>query len=188
MNSRVVAHEIVDGSLLGGLGRLEELDFLDGVFFEFGINSGLFLYLLKVGQLEVLLFLVPLVCLGGNLGGLVKGLHEFDELLVADGFLGGSEIHGAGRGGVFFGLGIGGGDPRSELAHVLDDRSCLPDIVVPACLCVVSIDTIFTQEVVVSAYACVADVFSKREEEKEIQKRRGQHGSIKAALLKQNMI
>ena len=131
MNSRVVAHEIVDGRFLGGLGRLEEFDFFDGVFFEFGVDGGLFLHLVHVGQLEVLVFLVPFVDFWRDFGRRVEFLQESDELLVADGFLGGREINGAGRGSVFFGLGIGGRNPRSELVHVLDDGSRLPDIVTP---------------------------------------------------------
>ena len=141
MDSRVVAHEIVDSGLLGSHGRLEELDFFDGVLFEFGIDGGLFLHLFKMGKLEVLVLLVPLVCFGRDLSRLVEGLHEFDELLVTDGFLSGREIDGAGRGSVFFGLGIGCGDPRSEFVHILDDGSRLPDIVVPVCFVFISFST-----------------------------------------------
>ncbi len=57
-------------------------------------------------------------------------------------------------------------------------------------VCFVSIDIIFKQhtQVVVSAYACIAGAFSKREEEKEIPKRRVSTDLKKAALLKQNTV
>jgi hypothetical protein len=128
MNSGIVAHEIKDGGIFGRPGSLLEFNFLEQILLEVLVKGSLFLDLFKVGHFEVLVRLVPLVCLSGYLCGRVKGLQHANQLLVPNVLLGARKVNRCWGRLELVSQSIRGGHPCAELVYIGSNGSSLPHI------------------------------------------------------------